>query len=373
MRRFVLFLFALLIMWALIWCLCLKRDKILPVFSESVPTKVSVQEVLPTSIDITHEYIGHVEAIQSVLVRPYISGFIDEVLVSGGSTVHQDEVLFTLQQEQYLAAVEMAEAKVIAATADLEKARLYLDRIQNTASEAISKTEQDNARTNFFVAEVNLAEAKADLKIAQVNYDYTLITAPITGVVGNISVTKGEYVSPSGSALAYILQYNPIRVRFSMPEKDFLNLGSDVAFFKTGILTLRLSNGEIMQAKGSVRFADNLIQSGTSSINLYADFENTKQLLRPQAYVTVLYEEKKEDVFVIDKNDVHLQPDGTYVYLLQDGKVQKQFVKLGEIVDAKIIVVQGLNKGDLLITSPVSTMQIGEKAVIDMGKQNDVF
>ena len=364
MRRFVWALFCLIIIWAFIWCLCLRRNKILPVFNEGVSLDVEVQEVSPTSIDVTHEYIGHVEAIRSVLVRPYISGFIDQVMVGGGAAVQQGEVLFTLQQEQYSAAVEVAEAKVVAAAADLEKARLYLDRIQNTASEAISKTEQDNARTNFFVAEANLAEAKADLKIAQVNYDYTQIIAPITGVIGNVSVTKGEYVSPNGEALAYILQYNPIRVRFSMPEKDFLNLGADVTFFKTGILKLRLSNGKIVEAKGSVRFADNQIQSGTSSIDLFADFENTKRLLRPQAYVTVLYEEQMKNVFVIDRNEIYLQPDGAYVYLLKDNIIQKQTVALGDIIGSKIIVTHGLRQGDLLITSPIDPMQIGQTATI---------
>ena len=364
MRKFVLLIFCLIVGWAFIWCLCSKRDKVLSSVFEPSEIEVIVDELHPTSVEVTHEYIGHIEAIRSVLVKPYIAGFIDKVLVAGGANVKAGELLFTLQQDQYLAEIQMAEAKVIGATADLEKSRLYLERIQNTASEAISKTEQDNARSAFLVAEANLAQAKADLKIATVNYNYTQITAPISGVVGNIAVTKGEYISPEGESLAYILQYNPIRVRFSMPEKDFLNLGANVDFFRTGKLILRLSNGEKIQAEGSVRFVDNQVQAGTSSIDLFADFENKKHLLLPGSYVTVLYDEEKSNVFLIDRQNISLLPDGAYVYLLKSGIIQRQKVELGDIVGEQVVVTHGLEEGDLLIISPVSSAEVGQSAKI---------
>jgi len=363
MRKFVWILLVLLVGWAGIWYVCLNRHEVLPLI-HSDDVAVGVQKIVPESVVVTHEYIGHIEAIHSVHVYPYIAGFIDQVLVHGGAEVVAGQTLFVLKQDQYLAEVEAAEAKVVGATADLEKARLYLERIEKTASGAISKTEKDDARTAFLTADANLSGAKAALKAAEVNYNYTVISATIDGVVGNINATKGEYVSPEGKALAYVLQYNPIRVRFSMPEKDFLNLGADVHFFKTGLLRLKLSNGEVIKTAGSVRFSDNQIQSGTSSIDLFADFENKNHLLLPGAYVTVLYDEKLQDAILIERGLVTMLPGANYVFVLNDGVIEKRFVELGNFVGTKVVVKKGLKAGDELVITPVSINAVGQKATI---------
>ena len=372
MRKFIWILLALSISWGLIWYVCINRKKVLPLIQSSEP-EVEVTKIQPQDVTLTHEYIGHVEAIHSVSVYPYISGFIEQVLVEGGAEVSAGQSLFILRQDQYLAEVESAEAKVVGATADLEKARLYLERINNTASEAISKTERDDAQTAFLTAEANLSAAKAALKSAQINYNYTIIAATINGVVGNISATKGEYVSPDGHPLAYVLQYNPIRIRFSMPEKDFLNLGADVSFFKTGQLKLKLSNGEIITAAGSVRFADNQIQSGTSSIDLFADFENKQHLLLPGAYVTVLYDEQISDAILIERHIITMQSDGNYIYILTDGIIRKLPIKISGFIGTKALIKAELNPQDLLITTPISQNEIGKEAKIKMDSSNDIF
>ena len=359
MKKFMALILILLIGWSILWYLCLNRKKITQTKEISVQTQVYVTQLKASPVTLAHEYIGHVEAIHSVLIYPYISGFIEQVLVQGGEEVFPEQPLFILKQDQYLAEIEAAEAKVIGATADLEKARLYLERLDNTVSEAVSKTERDNAKTAFLTAEANLAQAKATLKLAQTNYNYTQITAPINGVLGNITATKGEYVSPSGDALAYILQYNPIRVRFSMPEKDFLNLGANMNFFRTGELKLRLANNQIITTKGSVRFADNQIRASTSSIDLFADFENQKHLLLPGAYVTVLYDEQLAQAYLLDKSWISLQPDGAYVYIVQDGKIQKKPIVIEGTSNGKAVVTQGLSNTDFIITSPVQPSEIG--------------
>ena len=374
MRKFIALLLGLVIGWSLIWYLCLNRKKILPTHETPPLPQVHVTQIAPIPVTMTHEYIGHVEAIHSVLVYPYISGFIEQVLVQGGEEVSIDQTLFILQQDQYLAEVESAEAKVMGANADLEQARLYLERIDKTGNEAISKTERDNARTSFLAAEANLAAAKAALKLAQTNYNYTQITSSINGVLGNITATKGEYVSPAGNALAYILQYNPIRVRFSMPEKDFLNLGADVDFFNSGELKLRLSNGHIITAKASVLFSDNQISTGTSSIDLFADFENKNRLLLPGAYVTVLYDEKIPEAFLLEKSWLSLQPDGTFVYIVKEGILHKTRITPEGTFDNKMIVTTGLDPEDLIVTSPVQDSTVGQKVqVIQEKPSNDVL
>ena len=362
MKRFVWIILILIGAWSALWYCCLKRHQILPQTQPDQPLTVSVQKITPQPTHVIHEYIGHVRAIQAVSVHPYISGFIDQVLVEGGAEVNAGQTLFILKQDQYLAQVEAAEAQVAQATADLEKARLYLERIQKTSSEAISQTELDNARTDFQAAEATRANMLAQLRTAQINYDYTIIDATINGVVGNITATVGEYVSPEGDPLAYILQYNPIRVSFSMPEKDFLNLGADVDFFRNGTLDLKLSNGEIIAAKGRIRFADNQIISDTSSIDLFADFENPDKKLLPGSYVIVLHDEQIPDAILVDQNLVHMSEDGDFVYTLKNSTITKTLVRVGSPVQQKVIISHGLLDGDLLITTPITPQQVGQKA-----------
>ena len=196
--------------------------------------KMPVQIITPKEITLTNSYIGTVQPIHAVSVLPYITGFIDQVLVKGGEEVKKGDTLFILKQDQYLAQKEAAAAAVAKAKADLENERLYLERIKRTSSKAISQTELDNAQTNYLSAKADLKSAEANLKLANVNYEYTTIKASIDGIVGNISATPGEYVSPQGNSLAYVLQYNPIRVAFTIPEKDFLKMQSDINFFKKG-------------------------------------------------------------------------------------------------------------------------------------------
>ena len=168
MRKFVLFLMSLLIGWGIVWYVCLNRKAVLPLIGDD-ELKVQILKIEPIDTTITHKYIGHIEAIHSVSIYPYISGFMDQVLVTGGAEVKAGQTLFILKQDQYLAQVEAAEAKVAGASADLEKAKLYLDRINKTASEAISRTEKDDAQTALLTAEAALREAKAALKLAEVN------------------------------------------------------------------------------------------------------------------------------------------------------------------------------------------------------------
>ncbi|MBQ4472613.1 MAG: efflux RND transporter periplasmic adaptor subunit [Alphaproteobacteria bacterium] len=370
MKKFILLLVGLIAAWSAIWVLCSKQSKhaVIPFMPNELA--VSVKKIEPEQVVVTHEYIGHVIAIQAVSVLPYISGFIDQVLVSGGAKVRRGQTLFILKQDQYLAAIDVAKAQLSQANADLEKARLYFERIEQTPNGAISKTELDNARSNFLAAEAVVTSAKAQLKSAEVNYDYTIIQAPIDGIVGNITATPGEYVSPQLNPLAYILQYNPIRVVFSMPDKDFLNLGTDVNFFKTGLLKLKLPNGQVWTGKGSVKFADNKVAANTSSIDLFADFENAEHKLLPGGYVKVLYEEQIADAIVVNRQWITTHPNGDFVYVLKDNMITKVPVRLGASIQKRVLVVSGLKQGDLLIVDPITTNMVGQRATIAVPEGN---
>lgn len=323
---------------------------------------VPIQILTPKEITLTNSYIGTVQPIHAVSVLPYITGFIDKVLVKGGQEVKKDDVLFILKQDQYQAQKEAAAAAVAKAKADLENERLYLERIQKTSSKAISQTELDNAKTNYLSAEADLKSAEANLKLADVNYNYTTIRATIDGIVGNITATPGDYVSPQGNSLAYVLQYTPIRVAFTLPEKDFLKIQSGLDFFKKGKMKLLLADQVLFEQNGNIQFSDNKINESASSITLYADFDNPQKTLLPNAYVTVLFEQSVPNALTVDKNWVSMEENGNFVYLLENGVITKKAIELGQSIDNQFYIPTGLNAGDQVITGQISSFEIGKPA-----------
>ena len=324
--------------------------------------KMPVQIITPKEITLTNSYIGTVQPIHAVSVLPYITGFIDQVLVKGGEEVKKGDTLFILKQDQYLAQKEAAAAAVAKAKADLENERLYLERIKRTSSKAISQTELDNAKTNYLSAKADLKSAEANLKLADVNYNYTTIRATIDGIVGNITATPGDYVSPQGNSLAYVLQYNPIRVAFTIPEKDFFKMQSDINFFKKGKMKLMLADQVIFEQDGNIRFSDNKVNESASSITLYADFDNPNRTLLPNAYVLVLFEQRIPNALTVDKNWVSMEENGNFVYLLENGVITKKAIELGQSIDNQFYIPNGLKAGDQVITEQVSSVEIGKPA-----------
>ena len=305
------------------------------------------------NITVTQTFIGTVAPVHTVDVLPFISGFIDQVFVKGGQTVQTGEKLFVLQQQQYLAQKEAAAANVQSAEATLKNAEIYLNRIKKTKSEAVSQTELDNAQTSYLSAEAQLKAEKANLALAEVNYDYTVIKAPIEGIVGNIAITKGNYVTPSGQPLARIIQQTPMRVQFSMSNKEYLQTKTaDKPLFKDWIIKIKTADGQIYPQTGTFQYIDNMVAGQTSGITVYVDFPNPNGVLMANAYVEVLLEKEIKSI-VLDKNQVHLTENGAYVNVIRNNKIERQNVELGWSVGQNYVIEKGLKGGDFVLKGTI--------------------
>ncbi len=305
------------------------------------------------NITVTQTFIGTVAPVHTVDVLPFISGFIDQVFVKGGQTVQTGEKLFVLQQQQYLAQKEAAAANVQSAEATLKNAEIYLNRIKKTKSEAVSQTELDNAQTSYLSAEAQLKAEKANLALAEVNYDYTVIKAPIEGIVGNIAITKGNYVTPSGQPLARIIQQTPMRVQFSMSNKEYLQTKTaDKPLFEGWTIKIKTADGKIYPQTGTFQYIDNMVAGQTSGITVYVDFPNPNGVLMANAYVEVLLEKEIKSI-VLDKNQVHLAENGAYVNVIRNNKIERQNVELGWSVGQNYVIEKGLKGGDFVLKGTI--------------------
>lgn len=192
-----------------------------PTSEDSRPQELAlnVMPLAPRDVSLTQSYIGYVTPIHSVDIVPYINGFLEDIMVDGGQRVERGDNLILIRQNEYKASLEAAEASVLQADATLNNAAVYYRRMKQAGTKVISKTELDNAKASYLSAKAALAQAKANRDLAKVNFDYTIIQAPISGIVGNVDLTRGDYVSPSSGTLLKIIQFDPIRVVFPLPTK----------------------------------------------------------------------------------------------------------------------------------------------------------
>ena len=181
---------------------------------------IKVQKAQEGTVDSTKEYIGTVEPIQRVAVKPELSARISRVHFAEGSFVKAGAALFTLDNAQYKANVALRKAQLARAEAALDRAQKYIKRLKASDKRSVSAADLDTADNDIKQAQASIAEAKANLQLAQIELNRTRITAPISGTIGRAAYTKGNYVN-TDSELAAIIQMNPIRVAFSISEADY--------------------------------------------------------------------------------------------------------------------------------------------------------
>ena len=227
-------------------------------------------------------------------------------------------------------------------------------------SKAVSKTDIDNARTAYLSAEASLTSALSNYDLSKINYDYTIINSSINGVVGDVNITKGDYVSPESSPLVKIIQFNPIRVVFSIADKEYMSERhiNPKKIFDGWTVKLKLSNDAIYDKVGKIRFLDNEVSPATSSIKVYADFENFNKILVANAYVDVIMEKTIDNAILLPQSAVYFTPDEVFVYTLENGRAIKKIVDIGQTINNSFVINKGLITGDKVILDTLSEFDL---------------
>ncbi|MFA6038281.1 MAG: efflux RND transporter periplasmic adaptor subunit [Legionellales bacterium] len=330
------------------------------------PTVTTGQAVL-TDIVKTSSYAGSVTTVEMVELLPRISGYLLERRFEQGQLVKAGDVLFVIEPDQYQATVLQKEADLAAAQATLTERSLNIERFKTLYDKrVVAKASLDQAQSNYSNALANVEAAKAALKNAQLDLGYTTITAPLTGRISVTTFSPGDYLSPSTSTLATIVQLDPIRVVFSIPEKQWLSIelnhnGTPDNLKDYLIPRIQLSDGSIYKNAGKIAFVDNQIDPKTGSLAVYADFENPNALLLPGQFVTVIIEQgQPRPALMIPSASILLDKTGHYVLLLtKDNLVEQRYVKTGIVQDNKTEIIEGLSQSDVFITEGLQKVQPG--------------
>lgn len=329
------------------------------------PVTVETTKAAKRAMNPPKEFMGHVEPIEKTDLRAQIDGTIAEVAFTEGSMVKAGDLLFLIDPRVYEARVAQAKAALEKAKASSENADRYYARISAVDKRSVTEAEIDQAYATMLEARAAIAQCEADLQSAEINLGYTRITAPISGRIGKSLLKKGDYVAPSMGSLARIVQTDPVRVAFSLPDKEMI-AGRKVIVEKGKIeairAQLRLPDGTIYDHNGEADFVSNEMDSATASLAMRYRFANPDQLLISNGYVTVLLSEAEpKEIIAVPTGAVLANATGDYVYLNVNGTAVRRIVKLGEVQGGYIAILSGLNEGEEVITEGVVNVSDGAK------------
>ena len=334
-----------------------------PAYAQASPS-VLVTQVAEQNIAPAFSNIGHVVAIQSVKIVPRVVALIDAVNFEQGSDVKTGQVLFTLQPQQYQAALQTAQANLASAQAALENAELVYARaadLRQSGFEAESSLDSASAIRNEDRS--NVLSAEAGVTNAALNLSYCTITAPIEGRIGAVALTKGNLVTATTGTLATINQLNPIRVVFSVStDSPILTAAQNDPSESQFAISLDLPDGKPYPIKGRIAFLDNQVDSNTGTVNVYADFANPNGALLPGAYVNVsTAAASAQQALLIPVAAVQTDQNSSFVLTVgPENKVAKQTVILGEQIAQNYVVKSGITLGERVIVDGIQKVKIGQ-------------
>lgn len=325
---------------------------------------VVVQAVESGPAEPPHEFVGHVEAVQSVDLRAEVVGRIDSVHFEEGALVEAGDLLFTIRQAPYRARVKSAQAQLAKAKADLIRAEKLLNRLKSADPRSVVQTDLDTAESTVLQDQAAVQQAQAGLELAEIDLEYTEIRAPISGKIGRAFFTKGNYVGPSVGALAHLVQQDPVRVVYSMSDREYLQLFTASRQHESIPVEIRLMlpDETIYPGKGIPDFADNEMNVETSSIALRDKYANPEGLLISGTYVTVLMTKKEAAEVVLIPQEAVLTDDlGYFTYVVGDEKkAEERRLQMGAMSGDSYCVRKGLQPGEKVIVKGIQRVQAGQ-------------
>lgn len=319
----------------------------------------------PQQADLQNTFPATIKGKTDIDIRPQVTGFITKVNVDEGQHVRKGQVLFTLDQVTFQAAVDQARAALNSAQTQVNTAKMTADSKKALFDKnIISAYEYQLAQNSLAQAQSQLANAKAALASAQKNLAYTVVTAPSDGVVGSIPNREGSLASPSSAQpLTTVSDNSQVYAYFSLTEKDLLNLvGEGERSIEAAIkampeVQLRLSDGTMYPISGKVATVSGVIDNNTGASTVRALFNNPNGVLRSGGTGQVIIPDSKEGVIVIPQKATFELQDRRFAYIVNDSnKIVSTPITVEANNDGKnFVVTSGLKAGDRIAIEGVGS------------------
>ncbi|HHF3262995.1 multidrug efflux RND transporter periplasmic adaptor subunit VmeY [Vibrio alginolyticus] len=327
---------------------------------------VVTQDVTVIDYQPSKSYIGRIEAVEDTNITAQISGYLKARHFEEGQMVEKGQLLYSIEPSSFEAQVASAKAALAQAKAALKKAELDHTRGKNLLPRgSISQSEFDALTAALLSARAELEAANAQLKLAEVNLSYTQIRAPFSGRISDTKVSTGDLVSPSSGVLTTLVSLDPVHTSFSVSERLAMGMdqvkGDGSAESNRVEVQLELENGQFFEHLGKLDFLGNRIDTKTGTIAMRALVPNPEQKLLPGQHIKVnLRDKNTKDVIVIPRRAVQTDLEGDFVMVMAEGSVaERRNVELGPQVEQGIIIREGLDQEDTVITQGLQRVRNG--------------
>ncbi len=313
--------------------------------------------------------IGRVKPLQSVEIRPQLDGLLQEILVNEGQMVRKGELLAVLDDRAIKAALEQAKAQQGVIKAQLDSARLDLQRYINLGkTQAVSQQVLDQQKALVQQQEAQLRSVEAAIQAQQVQLSYTRIMSPVTGQVGIRNVDAGNYVrSSDSSGLFSVVQLDPISVEMALPQSrlpQLQQLMQQTRQQQQVPVQAFMQDGAEVLAQGVLQVVDNKVAAGTGTIRVKADFANPDHKLWPeQTVVVALQQEKLASALTLPATAVVQGPEGPYVWLNDQGKAKTQPVQV-LLQQQELVVISGVQLGQQVVVDGQNRLKPGAELAV---------
>lgn len=312
-------------------------------------------------------YSAAISGVQTVEIRPQVSGMITEIMIEEGESVRKGQVLFVIDQTPYKAAHQIATANVKSAEAALSTAELiYQSNKDLFEQDVVSEFDLMTAQNNLTEAEAKLALCKAEEINASNNLSYTEVRSPVNGVASMIPYRVGALVSSSISQpLVTVSDDSKVYAYFSMAENQMLDLVQQYGSLKAAIkqmpeVELIMSNGQKYEHTGKINAISGTISEHTGAVSLRAVFDNRNHLLRNGGSGTIVIPVTINDCIVIPQAATYELQDRIFVYKVVDGKASATEIHVApQNNGTEYIVTSGLEVGDTIVAEGAGLIREG--------------
>jgi RND family efflux transporter MFP subunit len=330
---------------------------------------VTVAQALERTINEWDEFVGRVEAVERVELRPRVTGYLQRVNYRQGADVGRGEVMFEIDPEPFQVEVRRAEAELARVRTRFDLARNERARTEKLVeSGAVSRQEFDERASAEKDGEAAVRSAEASLAAARLNLSYTRIASPIAGRTGRAEVTAGNFVTAGQTILTTIVTLNPVYVSFEADEQTYLKYvelarrGDRASSRQTkNPVFVGLANEEGFPGKGVVEFVDNRVNPQTGTLLARAIIDNRDGRFTPGLFARVkLIGSGTYTATLVDDRAVGTDQNKRFVMVIgPDSQTQYREVRLGPVVDGLRVVRDGLKPGETIIVDGLQRVRPG--------------
>jgi len=337
---------------------------------EAAAPEVTVAEVIHRPLREWQEFSGRLQAVDSVEVRPRVSGFVNRVTFTDGARVRKGDLLFQIDPRPFQDEVDRLAAERTRAAADHQLARANHARAEGLiGAHAISREEYERLAAAEISAQGALDSVSSSLAAARLNREFTEVRAPIDGHVSRALITAGNLVT-SASVLTTVVSDDPVYAYFDADESTYLRYRQlNAAPAADGSrepsaagVYMGLVDEEGYPHAGKLNFVDNRVDPSTGTIRARAVFENPDGRFTPGLFARIrLVGGTESETVLVDERAVGTDLGRSYVLILTpDNRVEQRFIELGPDVDGLRVIRSGLAGGDTVVVNGLQRVRPGQ-------------